>query len=60
MDHNTIKKLLVEVQASLDVYQSDPTDTSRVEAQEKALKLARALEKPRDAILKIAYSVSLC
>lgn len=56
MDHNTIKKLLVEVQASLDVYQSDPTDTSRVEAQEKALKLARALEKPRDAILKIAYS----
>ncbi|KAB8271650.1 S-adenosyl-L-methionine-dependent methyltransferase [Aspergillus minisclerotigenes] len=56
MDHSTIKKLLIEVQASLDVYQSDPTDTSRVEAQEKALKLARALEKPRDAILKIAYS----
>ncbi|KJK61904.1 O-methyltransferase [Aspergillus parasiticus SU-1] len=56
MDPSTIKKLLVDVQASLDAYQSNPTETSRVEAQEKALKLARALEKPRDAILKMAYS----
>lgn len=58
MDTNTIQKLLRDVQESLDTYQSDTTETSRVEAQEKALKLARALEKPRDAILKIAYSVS--
>ncbi|KAE8166769.1 S-adenosyl-L-methionine-dependent methyltransferase [Aspergillus tamarii] len=56
MDTNTIQKLLRDVQESLDTYQSDTTETSRVEAQEKALKLARALEKPRDAILKIAYS----
>ncbi|OGM50633.1 O-methyltransferase [Aspergillus bombycis] len=56
MDIDTIKKLLVDVQVLLDAYQSDATETSRAEAQEKALGLACALEKPRDAILKIAYS----
>ncbi|KAE8373714.1 S-adenosyl-L-methionine-dependent methyltransferase [Aspergillus bertholletiae] len=59
MDTNTIQKFLIGVQTSLDAYQSDPTETSRVEAQEKALELARALEKPRDAILKIAYSPTI-
>ena len=57
MDTDTIKELLIDVQVSLNAYLSDARETSRVAAQETALKLARALEKPRDAILKIAYSV---
>ncbi|KAF5858209.1 hypothetical protein ETB97_004712 [Aspergillus alliaceus] len=59
MDPKAIQKLLEDVQAALGTYQSDPTETSRVEAQEKALKLARALEKPRDAILKISLSPTI-
>ncbi|KAE8353474.1 S-adenosyl-L-methionine-dependent methyltransferase [Aspergillus coremiiformis] len=54
MDPETIQKLLADVQTSLATFQSAPTDTYRIEAQEKALKLARALEKPRDVILHVS------
>ncbi|KAF7596037.1 hypothetical protein BBP40_003817 [Aspergillus hancockii] len=59
MDPEAIQKLLADVQSLLGVYQSDGTEAARAEAQEKALKLARALEKPRDAILKISYSPTI-
>ncbi|KAE8148351.1 S-adenosyl-L-methionine-dependent methyltransferase [Aspergillus avenaceus] len=59
MDPKAIQKLLEDVQTSLNTYQSNPTETSRVEAQEKALNLSRALERPRDAILKISYSPTI-
>lgn len=58
MDFQHLQNLLAEAKASLDSYELTQSDTSRVEAQEKALQLARALERPKDAILKLSFSVS--
>ncbi|KAJ5476700.1 Plant methyltransferase dimerization [Penicillium sp. IBT 31633x] len=56
MDFQHLQNLLAEAKASLDSYELTQSDTSRVEAQEKALQLARALERPKDAILKLSFS----
>lgn len=59
MDFAQINSLLSEVKASIDKFQSNGVDDTRIEALEKVLQLARALEQPRDAILKLSFSVSL-
>ncbi|KAJ5358794.1 Plant methyltransferase dimerization [Penicillium cataractarum] len=59
MDIQQLQNLLAETKASLDSFQSDGLEKSRIDAQEKALQLARALERPRDAILKLAYAPSV-
>lgn len=58
METKHLQTLLAEAKALLDSYELTQTDTSRVEAQEKAAQLARALERPKDAILKLSFSVS--
>lgn len=58
MDIQHLRSLLVETKALLDLYESTQTDTLRVDAQDKAAQLARALERPRDAIIKLSFSVS--
>lgn len=60
MDIQRIETLLTETQAGLDRFKaSGESETSRVYTQEKAIQLARALERPRNAILKFSYSVAL-
>ena len=43
MDIQHLRSLLVETKALLDLYESTQTDTLRVDAQDKAAQLARAL-----------------
>ena len=57
MDSQLIAGLMADAQTSLDVFQSTGTEKARNEAHDKALRLARALEQPRDAILKLSFSV---
>lgn len=57
MDSQLIAGLMADAQTSLDVFQSAGTEKARNEAHDKALRLARALEQPRDAILKLSFSV---
>lgn len=57
MDIQHLQRLLVETKALLDSYESTQTDAVRVEAQDKAAQLARALERPKDAIVKLSFSV---
>lgn len=49
--------LLAKVQESLALFQSAGTETARIDAHEKALQLAGSLERPRDAVLKLSFSV---
>ncbi|KAI9038878.1 S-adenosyl-L-methionine-dependent methyltransferase [Aspergillus affinis] len=56
MDFAVISNLLSEAKVSIDEFQSNGVEDSRIEAHEKVLQLARALEKPRDAILKLSFS----
>lgn len=49
--------LLEETQKAIAVFQSSRTETARIDAHEKALRLAQTLEQPRTAILKLSYSV---
>jgi hypothetical protein len=58
MDIQHLQSILAEAKAALDSYGSNQSDIFRVEAQEKAVQLARALERPKDAILKLSFSVS--
>jgi hypothetical protein len=58
MDVQHLQRLLAETKALLDSYELTQTDTLRVEAQDKATQLSRALERPRDAIVKLSFSVS--
>lgn len=58
MNIKHLQCLLAEAKALLDSYEATQTDTFRVEAQEKAAQLARALERPKDTIVKLAFSVS--
>ncbi|KAA8644983.1 hypothetical protein EYZ11_008712 [Aspergillus tanneri] len=51
-----ITDLIAEVQSSLEAFQSNGQEELRLQAHEKVLRLARALEKPRDAILKLGFS----
>ena len=57
MDSQLIAGLMADAQTSLDVFQSAGTEKARNEAHDKVLRLARALEQPRDAILKLSFSV---
>ena len=57
MDSQLIAGLMTDAQTSLDAFQSTGTEKARNEAHDKALRLARALEQPRDAILKLSFSV---
>lgn len=57
MDIQQLQYLLAETKTSLDAFQSDGLEKSRVDAQVKALQLAQALERPRDAILKLSCAV---
>jgi hypothetical protein len=59
MDIQHLQSLLAEAKTSLEAYQLTQADTFRIEAQEKAAQLARALERPKDAILKLSFSVSI-
>lgn len=59
MDLALINNLLSEAKASIEDFQSNGVEDTRIEAHEKVLRLARALEKPRDAILKLSFSVSV-
>ncbi|OGE52135.1 hypothetical protein PENARI_c011G04588 [Penicillium arizonense] len=56
MDIQPLQSLLAEAKTSLEAYQLTQADTFRIEAQEKAAQLARALERPKDAILKLSFS----
>ncbi|KAJ5578047.1 Plant methyltransferase dimerization [Penicillium hispanicum] len=51
-----IEELLEQTKASVDNFQLTGDDASRVQAQDRVLQIARILERPRDAILKLAYS----
>ncbi|KAE8153614.1 S-adenosyl-L-methionine-dependent methyltransferase, partial [Aspergillus avenaceus] len=59
MDHAKIKSLLADAQSSLQAYEADEVEATRKEALERVLKLARAIEKPRDAILKLGFSPTI-
>lgn len=59
MDTQQIKCLLEQTKVALDDFESTQAETSRIKAREQALKLAGALERPRDAILRIAYTVRM-
>ncbi|PLB54871.1 S-adenosyl-L-methionine-dependent methyltransferase [Aspergillus steynii IBT 23096] len=56
MDFELINNLLAEAKASIDEFQTNGVEDTRIEAHEKVVQLARALEKPRDAILKLSFS----
>ncbi|KAK4865542.1 hypothetical protein LT330_009330 [Penicillium expansum] len=59
MNIKHLQCLLAEAKALLDSYEATQTDTFRVEAQEKAAQLARALERPKDTIVKLAFSPTI-
>ena len=58
MDAEQIEALYKRAGASLEQFKSSGAETDRIKALEEALQVARALERPRDAILKLAYTVS--
>lgn len=53
----TSENPLGETKVYLDDFQADGLEKSRIDAQEKALQLARTLEHPRDAVLNFSFSV---
>ncbi|KAK2758360.1 hypothetical protein FQN54_004209 [Arachnomyces sp. PD_36] len=56
MDQVLIQNLLAEAKTNIDLFQSDGTEISRIRAHEKVLQLGRAIERPRDTILKLSFS----
>lgn len=60
MDVGRIQNLWAEAQSSMSALQKTQGETSRIDALEKLTSLARALENPKDAILKLSYTVSEC
>ncbi|KAJ5782743.1 hypothetical protein N7457_004517 [Penicillium paradoxum] len=59
MDIMLIQSLLEDTKRSIDLLQSSGKETHRINAQEKAIKLSRALEHPRTAILKLCYTPTI-
>lgn len=57
MDIQQVEALLEQTTAAFNELKSAQNESTRIHAQEQALKLARSLERPRDAILKLAYTV---
>lgn len=53
-----IQSLWTSAQTSLEGFQETKSETSRREALAQLTKLQRALEQPKDAILKLSYQVS--
>lgn len=58
MDTQQIQSLWTSAQNSLEGFQKTKSETSRREALARLTKLQRALEQPKDAILKLSYQVS--
>ncbi|KAL4985698.1 S-adenosyl-L-methionine-dependent methyltransferase [Aspergillus falconensis] len=52
---SSLQSLWVDAEASLEAFQKTQSETSRTHALAQVTKLQRALEKPRDAILKLSY-----
>lgn len=59
MDTQQIQSLWANTQISLAGFQKDQSETCRKEALAQITKLQRALEQPKDAILKLSYQVGL-
>lgn len=59
MDIQQIQSLWANTQASLAGFQKDQSETCRKEALAQVTQLQRALEQPKDAILKLSYQVSM-
>ncbi|KAJ5683042.1 hypothetical protein N7462_006207 [Penicillium macrosclerotiorum] len=59
MDFQIMQSLLEEAKILIDDFQMTGVDSSRLQAQEKAIQIVRALERPQDAILKLAYSPAI-
>ncbi|PLN76183.1 S-adenosyl-L-methionine-dependent methyltransferase [Aspergillus taichungensis] len=55
MDTQQIQSLWANTQTSLAGFQKDQSETCRKEALAQITKLQRALEQPKDAILKLSY-----
>ncbi|KAL4996699.1 S-adenosyl-L-methionine-dependent methyltransferase [Aspergillus recurvatus] len=55
MATDQIQSLWASAQASLEGFQKTQSETSRIEALATVTKLQRALEQPKDAILKLSY-----
>lgn len=53
-----VNLLLEDVKASIQKFEAENSDVARVEALEKSLRLTRALEHPKDVVLKLFLSVS--
>ena len=58
MDFAQIQTFLEATKSSVDLYLSNGNDESRIQALDKVSHLCRALERPKDAILRLGYSVS--
>jgi hypothetical protein len=58
MNVDLARSLQNEITASLDLFESTSSEQYRVDAHEKALQLAQVLTRPREAILRLSYSVS--
>ncbi|KAJ5115983.1 hypothetical protein N7456_000331 [Penicillium angulare] len=56
IDRLQVNLLLEDVKASIQKFETENSDLARVEALEKSLKLTRALEHPKDVILKLFLS----
>ncbi|GKZ79986.1 hypothetical protein AnigIFM56816_004195 [Aspergillus niger] len=56
MNTESLQGIWTDVHSLLEAFQADGTEYNRIDALEKATQLVRALEKPRDAILKLAYT----
>jgi hypothetical protein len=55
--NSTVEYLLKETVTRVEKYASSGNESARVDALDQCLKLSRALEKPKDAILKLSFSV---
>lgn len=52
-----IRGLVANITASVDLYESSGSEEFLVNAREDTTRLARALENPRDAIVKLFFAV---
>jgi hypothetical protein len=52
-----IRSLVANIAASVDLHESTGSEEFLVDAREDTTRLARALENPRDAIVKLFFAV---
>jgi hypothetical protein len=55
--NSAIEYLLKETTTRVEKYASSGNESARVDALDQCLKLSRALETPKDAVLKLSLSV---